>query len=541
MDEGSMFIVTAAQMKKAEDAANALGHSYEAMMELAGQAVAEAIAAEFDPAGRHVAVLVGPGNNGGDGLVAARHLADLGATVSLYIWRRTNLEQDPNWLRLEPYQLPAFFYAADEAGQRLAQLLEQSAIVVDALLGTGVSRPIRGDLAALLTQAGTIIEHRRAGELPTLLDPLDPADPTEGGPAIVAVDIASGLYSDTGAVDPLTLPADLTVTFAAPKRGHVLFPGAAYVGQLVIADIGIAVDEPAGPQLATWPLIASLLPDRPLFGHKGTFGKALLVAGCSFYTGAPALSGRAAYRVGAGLVTLAVPEPIQAMVATNLTEATYLPLPHQAGAIDPAAVQPVLAQLGGYSAMLVGPGLSQAEPTGQFLDHLLAGLAEQDAPPLIFDADALNILAQRPAWWTRLPPDSVLTPHPGEMSRLTGLSIAELEAGRLEVVSEMAQTWRQTVVFKGAFTVVAASSGAVMVMPFANPALATAGSGDVLAGCIAGLLAQGLSPFEAAVVGAYLHGLAGELARDRLWQAGVMAGDLAELIPVAMREIALSG
>ena len=542
-----MYLVTAEQMRQAEEAANASGLSYEAMMENAGRAVAEAIETEFNVAGRQATILIGPGNNGGDGLVAARYLADLGAFVSLYIWRRANLEQDPNWQRLRDYALPTFYQQQDPGHRQLADLLQRSAIVVDALLGTGVSRPIEGALADLLIAAGEVVQQRRALRPPTLLDPIDPPEIAEIGPAIVAVDLPSGLRTDTGALDPLTLPADVTVTFAAAKRGQVLFPGAAYVGQLLMADIGLEETyfPPNLPQLATSVLVGEMLPERPMSGHKGTFGKALIVAGCLNYTGAPALAAGAAYRVGAGLVTVALPGPIQAMVAANLTEATYLLLPHCEGVIASTAAEVVAQSLAQYDALLVGPGLGQAAPTVRFVDALLSALAEGEVnpppaawPPLVFDADALNILAGQPDWWKRLPQNSILTPHPGEMSRLAQKPIAELEANRLELIPELAQTWGQTIVFKGAFTVIASPEGETVVMPFANPALATAGSGDVLAGCIVGLLGQGRPPFEAAVAGAYLHGLAGELARERFWEGGVLAGDLLPLLPLALKEVA---
>ena len=532
-----MHLLTAAQMKQAEDAANAAGHSYDAMMEAAGRAVARTIETEFGAAGHQVAVLVGPGNNGGDGLVAARYLADAGASVNLYLWKRSNLEDDLNWQRLADYALPVVFAEDDADGAQVANLIARSAIVIDALLGTGVSRPIEGSLAGLLIHAKEAIEARRTSNPPDIVDPIDPHDTSDAGPAIVAVDVPTGLYADSGALDPLTLAADLTVTFAAPKRGHILFPGAAYVGQLLIADIGIEVDEPQAPQLATASFIAGLLPERPAYGHKGTFGRVMVVAGCRNYTGAPALAGAAAYRVGAGLVTIATPASIQSMVAANLTEATYLPLVERNGAMAPTAVEMILQNLSSYRALLVGPGLSQAEPVTEFVTTLLA--SGQTLPPTVFDADALNILSQQAEWWKRLPPDSILTPHPGEMSRLSGLSIAELEANRLEIVPQMARKWGHIVIFKGAYSVIASSTGQTMVMPFANSALSTAGSGDVLAGCVVGLLGQGVSPFEAALVGAYLHGLAGEMARERYWEAGVMAGDLPPLLPLALREIAL--
>ncbi len=533
-----MNLVTAAEMKIAEDAANADGLSYDAMMENAGRLVAQAIDEEFSAAGKQILVLVGPGNNGGDGLVAARYLSDLGASVAIYIWKRRNLNADLNWQRLTDYNLSVIQRQDDLDGSKLTNLIDRSAIVVDALLGTGVSRPIQGDLAHLLTAARRAIEARRTSNAPLLVDPLVPFHTAELGPVVVAVDLPSGLHTDSGALDPLTLPADLTVTFAAPKRGQVIVPGAVYVGQLLIADIGIADTylPAAGPRLAVPAQIAEFLPERPVYGHKGTFGKAMVVAGSINYTGAPHLSAGAAYRVGAGLVTLAVPASAQAMISSRLTEATFIPLVDDGGSIAAEAAAQITEKKRGYSALLVGPGLGQAEGTAQFLGDLLPHVSNI---PLILDADALNLLAKQPHWWEQVPPQTIITPHPGEMSRLANLPIAEIEANRLEFVPQMAQLWNTVIVYKGAYSVIASPDGEVMVLPFANPALATAGSGDVLAGSIVGLLAQRLDPFAAAAAGAYLHGLAGELARERFWDAGVVAGDLLPLLPLALKEVSI--
>lgn len=532
-----MYLVNASQMTLTENAANTAGLSYDAMMENAGRATAQAIDLEYEIVNKEITILIGPGNNGGDGLVAARYLTDLGAKVNLYIWKRQDVANDPNWQRLADYELSTGYWAQDEGGQKLTNLLNRSDIIVDALLGTGVSRPIEGELAQLLALTGQIITRRFERKADILIDPLRPTLATDEGPVVVAVDLPSGLHTDTGAVDPLTLAADLTVTFAAPKIGHITFPGPEYVGQLLIADIDILPEYfPSNlPCLATPNLIANLLPLRPLQGHKGTFGKALLVAGSANYTGAPYLSSMAAYRVGAGVVSVGLPAPIQLVVAAKLTEATFFPLPHEKGALTVDAISTLKTQLTAYSALLVGPGLGQAKATHQFLSQFLPLL--QDTP-LVLDADALNLLAKQPEWWRFIPTTAILTPHPGEMARLSSRSIAEIEANRLEIIAELAHHWGHIVLYKGAFTVIANPSGAVVVMPFANPALATAGSGDILAGAIVGLLAQKLTPFEAAVAGAYLHGFAGELARDNLGEAGVVAGDLLPLLPLAITQLA---
>ena len=552
-----MYIVSTQQMRAAEKAADAAGLSYEQMMENAGRAVAEAIDTQFDAAGTRVLVLVGPGNNGGDGLVVARHLAGYGAAVTTYVWKR-NTVGDRNWALLDATGVQTVLSSDDSGQARLTSLLYEADIIVDALLGTGVTRPIEGSLAGLLDQTKQVIAGRRRREDGPLAEPARPAPYHNFGPIVVAVDVPSGLNSDTGEVDPHTLTADLTVTLAAVKRGHVLAPGINMVGRLIVADIGLKpAHYPAdlSMQIATGAGVAAILPVRPAGAHKGTFGTATLVGGCLNYIGAMVLAGQAATRIGAGLVRLALPQPIQSVVASRVTEAIYLPLPHTEGAIAPEAVVLLREKLEDSEALLIGPGLGQAEPTEVFLKDLLAGKGSKrrnlgfrqanqgdveganSLPPLVLDADALNILARQQEWWRLLSPNCILTPHPGEMSRLTGLEIKEVQARRLELAPEMARKWSQVVLLKGAHTVVAAPDGRTMVMPFANAALAKAGSGDVLAGSIAGLLAQGLPAFEAAVAGAYLHGLAGELARGDLSLAAVVAGDLVNLLPVAIREV----
>jgi NAD(P)H-hydrate epimerase len=348
------------------------------------------------------------------------------------------------------------------------------------------------------------------------------------------------------------------VTFAYPKVGLLRFPGAEVVGELVVADIGIPpqLADCVELEMATADLVRASLPERPRSGHKGTFGRALVIAGSVNYIGAAALSGAGASRVGAGLVTMALPAPIQSAVAPQLSEATYLLLPHDLGVIAPAAVSVIRDVAGDYDALLLGPGLSQENETIAFVHALLglepsgrkgrigfvdsSGDAEPgwpDLPALVIDADGLNALAKGEAWWESLPSGTVVTPHPGEMARLMGgeVTTAEVQADRVGITSRMAQTWGVVVVLKGAFTAVAAPGGRVVVLPFANPGLATAGTGDVLAGAIVGLRAQGMPAFDAAVSGAYVHGLAGELARADLGDMGMVAGDLPPRLPPALR------
>ena len=364
---------------------------------------------------------------------------------------------------------------------------------------------------------------------------------THHPPLRVAVDCPSGLDCDTGAVSPLAFPAHVTVTFAAAKRGQLTFPAANFIGQLIVADIGVPDDLPElnsiTVEFGTAKRITAMLPARPRDAHKGTFGRALVVAGSINYTGAAYLAGAAAYRIGAGLVTLAVPTPLHSTLAGQLPEATWLLLPHERGFIAEGGADVLASEIPNAQAVLIGPGFGQEKCTAEFVRRVVSGQRSADSRPTVIDADGLKLLTQIDRWWTRLPLNSVLTPHPGEMAVLTGLSKAALQEDRLGLAQKYAQEWGHVLVLKGAFTIVAASDGRATVLPFATPALARAGTGDVLAGMIAGLLAQGLAPYEAAVCGAYVHGRAGELAAEALGTtASVLASDVLAQVPKAVGE-----
>jgi hydroxyethylthiazole kinase-like uncharacterized protein yjeF len=403
--------------------------------------------------------------------------------------------------------------------------------------------PLRGTLAEILEVIGQSISARRQPLRPKLTS-LTPSSfvPSNGrdrenAPFVVAVDGPTGLDYDSGALDETAIPANFTVTFAYPKVGHFRFPGAGALGKLVVADIGTdpALAADVTLEVATPEMVRGWLPQRPPNAHKGTFGKALIVAGSVHYTGAAYMAGAAATRAGAGLVTLALPSAIHIAIAAHLAEATYLPLPHKQGFVAAEAAQIVAEKMASYDALLVGPGLGQERETPTFIEALLR--ARENLPPLTIDADGLNILAKTEDWPERLSPGSVLTPHPGEMARLMGCSIKEVQADRVATAQTQAAAWNQVIVLKGAYTIVAGPDGRVAIEPFANPGLATAGTGDVLAGTIVALRAQGLGAFESAAAGAYLHGLAGELARREKSTAGMVAGDVLTHLPQAWRHI----
>ncbi|HDN79399.1 MAG TPA: NAD(P)H-hydrate dehydratase [Chloroflexi bacterium] len=551
-----MKVVSNEEMAALEQKAVAAGITVDRMMEKAGYSTAQAILS-LKPPPKAVLVLVGPGNNGGDGLVAAHYLAKAGVKVHVYLWKRKP-EGDRVLQRVQDDGIPLVWNQEDGELRNLRSLLAKADIVVDALLGTGLSRPIKGMLKDILCALGEERAKRRTQVEKSTIVPIKPSPPPKLKPFIVAVDIPTGVNGSTGAADPATIPADITVTFGFPKRGHFLFPGAEYVGELLVADIGIPPEAAAdiSLELVSSEMVRQWLPLRPLGSHKGTFGKVLVVAGSTNYTGAAYLAGAATTRVGTGLVTMAIPLSLHRILASRLAEATYLLLPEDMGVITPDALQILAERWPSYNVLLLGPGLGQDEQTVEFVHQLVKrrrnkgkvgfvsggeGSPLPPLPPLVIDADGLNALAKLPKWWEGLEGVNVLTPHPGEMGRLTGMKSEEVQKQRIELAREKAEEWGQVVLLKGAYSCIASPDGMVYVNPFANPALATAGSGDVLAGAIAGFMAQGLEPLRAAVVGAYVHGLAGEMVREEKGDAGPVAGDLVNLLPYAIKRLKTGG
>ncbi|MCX7669682.1 MAG: bifunctional ADP-dependent NAD(P)H-hydrate dehydratase/NAD(P)H-hydrate epimerase, partial [Anaerolineae bacterium] len=444
-------------------------------------------------------------------LVAARYLMEFGHPVTLYIWKR-DTKGDENFRRLRRKRrgITILYADNDPEYENLRAELRQTDLVIDALLGTGVARPIEGKLAQILDVAraelnarrypaieegadsepgwlrfpileavsfGSTLQHRWQEEPSFADDDEDefteledsaeeegrsadesaagddeawdeeeewedeeqenPPPPPWPKPPIVAVDCPTGLNCDTGALDPHTLRADITVTFGFPKWGHFQYPGAAASGLLAVADIGIpaALSRNITTEVVEAVRLFAWLPQRPSDAHKGTFGRALIVAGSLSYIGAAHLSSMAAMRAGTGLVTLAVPAPVQAILAGGLPEITWLPLPAPSGVHTPANLPALLPALARYDALLIGPGLTTSDETRAFITQLFGpdGL-ERDRwqGRIVVDADALNILAGEPDWPARLPPRAILTPHPGEMARLVGTTAEAINAARIE-------------------------------------------------------------------------------------------------------------
>jgi NAD(P)H-hydrate epimerase len=547
-----MKLVSVAQMQEIEREAVEAGLSYDQMMENAGSNLAAVIAGELaDLEFKNILGLVGSGNNGGDTLVALSILSQLGWTSTAYLVK-ARPKDDP---LVDRFQSSGgiLYLASDDLKDaqfpHLTELVQTCSVLLDGVLGTGTKLPLKKEIADVLGAVGNTL------------------DDLEELPVVIAVDCPSGVDNDTGETSPQTIIADLTVTMAAVKQGLLKFPASVYAGELTVVGIGL---EKLPAPLGAWDslsrlvvdeeMVAEALPYRANDAHKGTFGTALIVAGSLNYTGAVVLAGEAAYRSGAGLVTLAVPSPLHLALAGTFPEATWLLLPHEMGVVSENAANIVRDNLSRATAMLVGPGFGIEETTRSFLQKLLITgtphrkgsigfvssqsktadkeLEKVELPRLVIDADGLKLLAKIEDWPKKLPERTVLTPHPGEMAVLTGLDKDEIQADRIAVAEKYAKEWGHIVVLKGAFTVIAEPGGSTAVVPIASAALARAGTGDVLAGLIVGLRAQGVEAFSAALSAAWIHAEAGlQAAEDLGSTASVLAGDVLGAVPEVMSRV----
>jgi ADP-dependent NAD(P)H-hydrate dehydratase / NAD(P)H-hydrate epimerase len=530
-----MKLVTVSQMQAIEKEADAGGLTYDQMMENAGRGLADIILNLYiDDVESEVVGLVGSGNNGGDTLVALSALAAAGWKARAYLVKR---KKDDLVKRFT--EAGGEILSGENAFEKLAKSIETADVLLDGVLGTGIKLPLKKDVAELLSEVNDV------------LDGLDEF------PLVIAVDCPSGVDCNSGEVADEAIPADLTVTMAAVKQGLVKLPAFEYVGDLQVVDIGLPDDlasfKDLKSEVADEDSVSALLPERPLDSHKGTFGTALIAAGSVNYTGAVLLAGEAAYRVGVGLVTLAVPAPLHGTLAGRFPEATWVLLPHEMGVISSNGAEVLAKNFERASALLIGPGFGTENSTKEFIENILDGKysakknaqrigfvhqetekAEENKaklPAMILDADGLKLLAQIKDWHKKIPAPAVLTPHPGEMSVLTGLSKEEIQENRQETAIKYAKEWGHVVVLKGAFTIIASPDGRMTIIPVASPALAHAGTGDVLAGLIVGLRAQGLDAFDAAVAGTWIHAQAGLYAADDLGTtASVLAGDVLDSV-----------
>lgn len=504
-------VLDARQMRLADRRAIASGVPSSLLMENAATALVEELV-RARPGWKRVVILCGPGNNGGDGLAAARLLAGRGLRPSVftvgepsrYVGDAADNLRRAVAARIEPV---ALLRAGGMA--RFAAALAEADGIVDALFGTGLTRPLAG-LAARAVR----------GVAKSTRD-------------VVSADLPSGLSSDSGALLGPCVRASLTVAFGAPKLCHALPPASNYCGRVVVRDIGIPREmlRPARPA-PEWVEVSDArgsLPRREREAHKGDFGRLAILAGSRGKAGAAILAARGALRSGAGLVTVFCPDFAEMAIVTAVPEAMTRPLPPlEAEAIRPRAL---VEELSEFDAVVAGPGLGRGPATVSLLETLVAGLRR----PLVADADCLNAFAGRPRVFRKRPGATVLTPHPGEAGRLLGRSARQIQADRLAAARTLARESGAVVLLKGARTLTASPSGRVFVNPTGTPLLSTAGSGDVLAGALGALLAGGAPVEQATWAGAYLHGLAGELLERVLSDAGLLARDLADAIPKARR------
>ena len=513
-----MKVVNVSQMRSVEQACFESGISPGELMRKAGLAVAqEARILLKEIADVSIVVLVGPGNNGGDGLVAARHLQSWGAKVTCY--------QATNRSMIKPEQTLAqgvisILAEEDQGYNVLEDELTRARLVIDALLGTGSARPLTGVFREVVLRVQQ--EHSRTPSI-----------------QVLSVDLPTGVNADTGETDPVALKADITVALGYAKVGHIRFPGAEKIGKLKVVDIGIppGLVKDVDMEIISRRWVKRNLPNRDLGAHKGTFGHLLVVAGSKNYIGAAYLACQSAMRAGAGLVTLASPQGIYPMLASKLTEIIHIPLPEDVdGRIHSDSAKILKEKLSQYNSLLLGCGLGQSHQIREFLELFLFSNS-QSMPPMVIDADGLNNLVDIPDWWKKLDGPVVLTPHPGEMSRLTRISITDLQQSRDQSARKWARQWAKTVVLKGAYSVIASPDDACKISPFANPLLASGGTGDVLSGVIGGFLAQGLLPQQAACCGVYVHGLAAESLGSSFGDSGALASDLIMEIPKAVKQV----
>jgi hydroxyethylthiazole kinase-like uncharacterized protein yjeF len=514
-----MKVSTAGEMKSIDRRAiQGMGIPGLDLMERAGRAVAR-VTQEIlgNVTGRTVRVLCGRGNNGGDGFVAARLLKERGADARVVLLAESDkLTGDAavNHRRALDVGVPIQTVLDAAELRAVSDGISSAEVVIDGILGTGISGEVRG----LFRDAIEAINRNAT--------------------SVVAVDAPSGLDGDTGRILGICVQATATVTFGLPKRGHFLMPGRACVGRLAVADIGIpdvAVEE-EGIQVETFnrELAPSLLPERADDAHKWTCGHTVLVAGSTGMTGAAALASEAALRVGTGLTTLCCPMSLNPILEVKLTETMTKPMPEtDEGSFSGYAERAILDMVKSASAVVLGPGISQVPETSSLVRSLVPKIEK----PMVIDADGLNAYAGGKEFKHAPGVLPILTPHLGELSRIVAAEKEDVAGNRVEAVRRYAKELDVVLLLKGFPTLVANPKGEVSINLSGSNALATAGSGDVLTGAIGGLLAQGLDSYDAARLGACLHGVAGDLASDELGFRSVIAGDVLDFLPQAIMDL----
>lgn len=488
------------------------------LMEKAGAVVVKVLEETYSPLSKKTfGVLCGKGNNGGDGLVVARLLKQKKASVVVVLAGETgelSIETKKQHQKAKAAKVPILTMTDGENTKAAQTALEECDLIVDGLLGTGLSRPVEGFYRDLIQLVKKLKK------------------------TVIAVDIPSGLSADSGSPMGDVLPAQMTVTFGLPKFGFYTPIGSSFTGHLKVVNIGFPEELLSASfihqELSDLSMVRKSLPRYDENTHKGTRGRVLVIAGGRGLTGAATLSAYAAQRIGAGLVTVACPESLNAILEVKLTEPMTAPVPEIVGGfLSPRAIGRILDLAANVNSVVLGPGIGRNRETGQLVKDLIMKLTM----PMVVDADALYLMGGHLDHFKSAQAPIVITPHPGEAAWLLKTTITAVEQNRLKVAKQLAQDYNVHVVLKGRFTVIANPQGEVRVNPTGNRGLATGGTGDVLSGIIGGFLAQGLPIFEAATAGVYLHGLAGEEASRKLGLDGLLAGDLLPLLPCLLRQV----
>jgi ADP-dependent NAD(P)H-hydrate dehydratase / NAD(P)H-hydrate epimerase len=518
-----MQIVTASEMQQMDrETIDSFGLPGRLLMENAGRGVIDVMVKTFpgitsSDRDQRIGIIAGRGNNGGDGFVIARYLSGMGASVSVYlISDRAAVKGDAgaNLKLLDALKVPVVEITDTALLAQHHTDMSHCRIWVDALLGTGLNADVKGLFRAVIELVNSLNR------------------------PVIAVDIPSGLNADTGMICGACIKAHTTVTFGFPKIGHILFPGAGVTGRLETIDIGIPPHivrniEPMH-QILTPESIARAFPQRAQTSHKGTAGHVLVVGGSTGKAGAAVMCGLGALRSGAGLVTLAIPKCLNAIIQSQIPEIMTTPMDgRKEGIWDESLCEIIREQLQGKKCLAMGPGMGASPETQKLVLEILSDLSL----PVVLDADGLNCICGHLDVLQGLKAPAILTPHPGEMSRLTGESVSDIQTDRVGAARRFSQAHHVHLVLKGARTVIAHPDGTVYINLTANPGMATGGMGDVLTGVIAGLLAQGLEPESASHAGVYLHGKAADALCESMGPFGFLASEVAGALPGVIREM----
>jgi NAD(P)H-hydrate epimerase len=517
-----MILVTTREMQEMDrQAIETHGIPGLELMENAGRGATDALLDQFaDRIKNGLAIICGKGNNGGDGFVMARYLADRHIDVTVYLLAKADKVKGnaaANLKRLAPLKIPVIEIPDEDAFLKIKSDISRFDLLVDAILGTGLTSDVRGFFKTVINFIN---------------------DLNRGGIPVFAVDMPSGLNSDTGQPCGTCIRAQGTATFALAKIGHYTYPGDAYTGKLKIIDIGIpsAVVEAVGPKqyLLSAEQIRAAFPQRSADTHKGQTGHLLVVAGSTGKTGAAAMTALSAMRAGAGLVTLGIADSLNPILETQVLEVMTAPLPEcEHGILADIALEDITKLADGKSCLAIGPGIGQAAETRNLVEKIISQI---DAP-MVIDADGLNNIAGRTQLLKKRKAPTVLTPHPGEMARLIETSPAAVQQDRIACARNFAANFGVHLVLKGAATVIAHPDGSAYVNPTGNPGMASGGMGDVLTGVLAGFITQGFAPEAAAHAAVYLHGAAADTLAQTVGPIGYLAGELMNSIPGEIKKL----